>query len=210
MKYSLLFRSAFYLLLTTFFIYGCAGPRHYTQDDLMRLNAKEVRGVVTKQSLGSFVLTDETGEEKTYRTGQVTQYIPVDYRSQEGDKVRLSIQEVWERSGRLKLTVLQLEALDVPEKNQFISKSFDGKIVSFGRSSISYIKSLLIKQAGEEEATVVYISSKTKVGLSGETYTSNQINWDKSLNEEVQVTLKRVPVRRGNGYIFVAEEVSFL
>ena len=62
----------------------------YSNEDLSKLNDKKITGTITKQSLGSFVLKDEEGKEKTYRTGQLTEYMPTDYRSSREDVVEVT------------------------------------------------------------------------------------------------------------------------
>lgn len=203
-------------LLFVFALVSCA-PAQYSAADLARLGAKTVEGVVTKQSRGSFVLKDGSGTEKTYRTGQLTQYIPVDYHSQQGDKVRVVFQESWERSGDMKLAVLQLAAVKVAEQNRQLPNPIEGKVVAAGRGSSRYTASLLLKMPGRQNALPIYVSSKTKFEvhgglktlepINGYLYAADNFDVNTIVGEKARVTAKRIAILRGNAYIYVAERV---
>ena len=203
-------------LATTFLlcILTACAPPHYAPADLAAANAQTVQGQVVKQSLGSFVLADADGAEKIYRTGELTEYIPVGYRSQQGDTVRVAYTEVWESSGRAKLAVMQLEALNVPDANRAPAGPVEGEIVSFGKGSLSYMRSFFLRTAGREDALPVYVHDlNTSVDLAemDKVLTAGGLDaerWDTMLGKQFSVTMKRMPILRGNGYIYVAESIA--
>jgi hypothetical protein len=135
---------------------GCA-PAQYSAEELSQRNAQHIEGVITEQSRGSFVLKDTEGEEKIFRTGELTQYMPPVYRSLEGDTVRVTYQEVWENSGKAKRAVLQLAPIVIPDKNKPLPNPIQGEIVGLGKGSSRHSKSLLVKVPGEQDAILIYI-----------------------------------------------------
>jgi len=194
------------LLLLVFSLAACT-PSQYSAADLARLDAKEVKGMVTKQSRGSFILKDRTGEERTYRTGQLTQYIPVDYRSQKGDEVRVVFQKVWERSGHLKLAVLQLAVLKVAEQNKKLPNPITGTLVATGRGSVKYAASILLKMPGKTDALPIYVPWTVKIEAEGQSKGMNDFNLKRIVGKKVQVIADRTPISRGNAYIYVANRI---
>ena len=186
---------------------ACAPPQ-YSAADLASLQAKEVRGVVTKQSRGSFILKDSGGKEETYRTGQLTQYMPVEYRSQEGDEVRVAFKESLENTGRLKRSVLQLEALEVAPRNKQLANPIDGEVVATGHGSALYPSSFLLKRAGEEDSMPVYVAMQAKIVVDGkETQVVDGFSFSRLVGKQVKVTAERLPIFRGNAYIYVAQRI---
>ncbi len=194
------------LLWLVFALAACAPPQ-YSAADLARLEAKQISGVVTKQSLGSFVLTEDSGTEMTFRTGQLTQYLPGDYRSLAGDRVRVAYQESWERSGRMKLSVLQLEAVEIAPANRPPTAPLGGEVVAAGRGSALYASSFLLKLPGAEEAVPIYVSAATKIVADGVDTAAEGFDFGQIVGKKAQVTVERIPVVRGNGYILVARRL---
>lgn len=177
---------------------GCA-PAQYSTEELSRRNAQQIEGVVTEQSRGSFVLKDTTGEEKIFRTGELTQYIPPDYRSLAGDTVRVTYQEVWEDSGKVKRAVLQLAPISIPDKNRPLTNPIQGEIVSVGKGSSRHSKSFLLKVPSHQDAIPIYIP----FGSEAETMSREDV-----IGAKVEVISRRVPIIRGNAYLYEAEKVS--
>lgn len=194
------------LILGLALVVGCV-PRQYSQEDLASRGAKDVQGVVTKQSRGSFVLKDDFGGEQIYRTGELTQYIPVDYRSLEGDQVRVVFEEVWERSGRLKLAVLQLELVELAEENQPLASPVTGEIVAVDRGSAKFVKSILLKIADMEEALPIYVSPQAIIQLDGETRSAEEFAFENLVGRKVSVSAEREPIFRGNAYIYATKHI---
>lgn len=203
-------------LATTFLlcILAACAPPHYTSADLATANARTVKGLVSKQSLGSFVLADADGNETIFRTGELTEYIPDGYRSLQGDTVRVTYTEVWESSGRAKLAVMQLEAINVPEANRAPTGPVAGEIVSFGKGSLSYMRSFYLRTAEREDALPVYVhdlntsvdlAEMDKVTPAGGLATER---WDDMIGKHFLVKMERMPVLRGNGYIYVAKSIA--
>ncbi|MDH3973895.1 MAG: hypothetical protein OEV42_06410 [Deltaproteobacteria bacterium] len=212
MKFSLFNRSLLFLTLSFVILFAC-GPRHYTQEDLKELNTKEVQGIIVEQKRGYFVLKDEAGQEKIYRTGRVTQYIPRNYVPQAGDSVRASIQEVLkylERPQVDKRVVYQVEALQVAEENKAIPNPIKGRITGFAPDAGGYSRSLFL-DISAESPLIMHISSwETEVDVYGRTGFAKNINWKASIDKDVEIIAKREPARWRSGYIYVAEKVSFL
>lgn len=180
-------------------LFGCA-PAQYSAEELSQRKAQQIEGVVTEQSRGSFVLKDAAGEEKIFRTGQLTQYIPPDYRSLAGDTVRVTYQEVWEASGKAKRAVLQLAPLSIPDKNKPLSNPVQGKVVSIGKGSSRHSKSFLLKVPDRQDAIPFYIRSGN---IEAESLVTEEV-----IGAAVEIVSRRVPILRGNAYLYEAEKVS--
>lgn len=194
------------ILILALAMVGCV-KRDYSPADLKTLDAKKDRGIVIEQSLGSFILMNDSGKETLYRTGELTQYIPLGYRSQKDDQVRVVYQEIWESSGRVKKAVLQLEALTVPEKNKQLSSPVQGQILGVGRGSMRFSNVLLIKTSGNEEAIPLYVSRSTTVKSSKKTDLAEKLDLRSYTEKSAEVFFRREPIFRGNAYIYVAEEI---
>jgi hypothetical protein len=184
---------------------GC-GPVRYAKEDLSRLGAKEVSGVIVKPSHGSFVLKSDAGVEETYRTQQKTQYIPEDYRSLEGDRVRVAYQEIMERTGRAKLAVLQLEALEIPAKNRPAPSPVTGTVTY--ADTRNYIHVRPDGAPGTSEPLVLLFRSASSV-LEDKTATPpisgvpTLAVWERlPVGTRVWVDFVREPILRGNGYYY--------
>ena len=183
--------------------FGC-GPARYDKADLADPKVKEIRGVVIKQSLGSIVLQDDGGMEKTLRTGECTQYIPDDYRSQQGDRVRVAFREVVGRSDVTKkiFAVLQLEALEIPDYNQPLPNPIEGVVLRYKYGSASHFRKMFIKLTGSEDEIPIYIHVKAEINDHGKQWEVNSSGLNKLIGKMVQVDGKRIPIARGNGYIY--------
>lgn len=186
---------------------GCV-PRQYSPEDLQHLNAKKENGVVIQQSRGSFALITSTGEETTYRTGELTQYIPENYRSQEGDRVQVTYQEIWERSGRIKYAVLQLGAISVPDENKALANPLSGIIVSVNRGSAQYAKTILLKLPNREEALPLYVSPNTDLIIDGNIIPTENYNFAGLIDRNARIISSRKPIFRGNAYIYVIDKLE--
>jgi hypothetical protein len=192
-------------LLAAALLAACA-PAVYTPQQLTQLKAKETVGNVVKQSRGSFVLRSDDGREQIYRTGEMTQYLPADYRSQQDDKVRVAYREVLERSGRIKYEVLQLEALAIPERNRQLPNPIVGRIVAIGPGGYNYARQIAVRYSEAAEPLAIYLPNLDLVVLRGaqETFVSD---WDSEIGREVSVTAKRIPILRGNAFLYVAQKI---
>lgn len=187
------FAGRVFLLLVSLGIVSCGLPQ-YTAYDLEAKGAKEIQGVVSKEGRGTFLLTDSTGVENKYCTGQMTQYIPPDYRSQEGDTVRVAFSESIERSGKTKRTVLQLESVAIPEKNKALPH-ISGEIVSTGRGSSRHSLSIVLRDIDGNDSFPIYIRAPSAA--------NSMLNYREDLvGKEISVDLRRVPIFRGNAYIY--------
>ena len=178
---------------------GCA-PTQYSEEELSQRNAQQIEGVITEQSRGSFVLKDAQGEEKIFRTGELTQYIPPDYRSLADDTVRVTYQEVWENSGKAKRAVLQLAPISIPDQNKALLNPIQGEIVGLGKGSSRHSKSFLVKVPGQQDAMLIYIPF-------GNIEVNSMLTED-IIGAKVEIVSKRVPILRGNAYIYEAEKVA--
>jgi len=203
-------KRAFYLIVFLIVLpmlhSGCT-PRQYSPEDLQRLNAKKENGVVVQQSRGSFVLRTNAGEEAIYRTGELTQYIPEGYRSLKGDQVQVTYQEMWERSGKIKSAVLQLEAIFVPDENQPLSNPLEGVIVFVDRGSSQYAKAIYLKESNQEEALPLYFPTSARLIIGGKSISTENFNYDELIDKNAKITSTRKPILRGNGYIYVIDEL---
>lgn len=199
----------FWVLLMVVLIASCS-PANYSAQDLERLQAKSVYGEITTQSRGSFSLTDKSGDKKTYRTGERTQYIPQNYRSQKDDSVRISFREIRESSGRVKLVVLQLESINIPEKNMAPGKPLKGVIVSVERGSTRHAKSFFLKVDSSENAYRVYIptGSKANISVDGKPLDTVNSRWEELVGKKTEIKVVHAPILRGNGYIYETDEVN--
>ncbi len=199
-----------FLFFFGFFLSGC-GPRHYTPQQLNNIGAKTVEGYVSLQSLGGFVLTDQAAQEISFRTGEMTQYIPEGYRSQKNDVVKVTFTETPTNSGEVKRTVLQLESLKVPDENRLPSEFIEGVLVSKYRSSFRYVTSFYLRTESDKDPYVIFISnSESKVIVDGKPVETAYFNFDKILNKKVQVNLSYRPILRGNAYIILATNLIVL
>lgn len=188
---------------------GCA-PRRYTPEDLIWLRAKSIEGVVAKQSRGSFVLQEEAGQETTFRTGEMTQYIPEGYRSQQGDKVEVIYQEVQENPARVKLVVLQLKALTVAEQNKELANPIAGEFLGLGRGSMQYYRSFFLKIPQSSDPLHLYLVASTPIEWDGKTWTADSLpaqTWEDAAGYPIEVTARRLPILRGNAYIYEAVRI---
>lgn len=183
---------------------ACA-PARYTPEELTRLGARESIGEVVKQSRGSFSL-HAAGGERTFRTGEATEYLPADYRSQAGDRVRVVFREVLERSGRIKYEVLQLEALAIAAGNRQLPNPIVGRIVAIGAGSVGYARQIAVRYRDDAEPLPIYLPSEGLAVLRGEG-AEEVFDWNRLIGSEVAVTAERVPIRRGNALIYVARTI---
>lgn len=193
------------IILLAALLAACA-PAAYTPERLSQLGALEINGVVVKQSRGSFALRDDDGNERTFRTGEMTQYLPADYRSQEADRVRVAYQEVLGSSGRFRYVVLQLEALAVAEQNRQLPNPIVGTIVATRAGSISYARLIAVRYAETAEPLPIYLPLDGLVVLVGERPELIS-DWDQQVGRQVSITAERIPILRGNGLIYVAKKV---
>lgn len=194
------------MLLVVVLLSACA-PAIYTETQLAERGARNVTGVVVKQSRGSFVLRTDAGTEATYRTGEMTQYLPADFRSQEGDRVRVAYREVLERSGRIKLEVLQLEAVVIAEKNRQLPNPIVGSVVLIGPGSMKYARLISVRYAEGAEPLSIFIPNEfTAVSREGQEVTIS--DWNSLVGTEVAVTAQRVPILRGNAMNYVAQRIE--
>jgi len=189
------------LMMGFILLVSCGHPQ-YRPEDLAARDGKEIRGVVSKQGRGTFLLAGQDGVENKYCTGEMTQYLPEDYRSQEGDSVRVVFTESWENTGKLKRTVLQLEAVSIPEKN-LARQEIAGEIVAVGRGSARHSRSISVKSPADAEALPIYIPFYTPVDTM---LTANR----DLVGKKVKVNLRRIPIYRGNGYIYEAAAAEWL
>ncbi|MBE0596088.1 MAG: hypothetical protein IH614_02320 [Desulfuromonadales bacterium] len=201
----------FYLILSFLLsaLAGCAQP-HYTAEDLLWLRAKTVEGVVSTQSRGSFGIKDAAGEETIFRTGELTQYLPENYRSQPGDRVEVAYQEVRENSGRVKLAVLQLKALTIADANMPPTNPLQGTFLDLGRGSMQYYRSFFLQPPAGEEPLQIYLVASTPIEWDGQTWTADSLphqTWEEAIGYPVQVSVKRLPILRGNAYIYEASRL---
>jgi hypothetical protein len=185
---------------------GC-GPARYTREDIKRLGAKEATGVIVKPSHGSFVMKNETGMEETYRTQQKTQYIPDDYRTLEGDRVRVAYQEIMERSGRAKLAVLQLEALDIPAKNRPAESPVAGTVTYTDTRNYIHVRPDGAPEASEPLILLFRSASSVledKTATPPISYGAPTVAvWERlPVGTRVWVDFVREPILRGNGYYY--------
>ncbi|MBN1141348.1 MAG: hypothetical protein JXB25_06085 [Deltaproteobacteria bacterium] len=183
--------------------FGC-GPARYDKEDLANQKVKEVRGVITKQSRGSFVLRDDQEKEITFRTGECTQYIPENYRSQMGDRVRVTFQEVCGRSDPAKkiLAVLQLEAVEIPDYNQPLPNPIEGEVLRVRRGSSVHSRSLVLKRPDAEKPLIVYVHNRAEIRIRGDLEEAATFNLESLVGKKLRVTAKPVPIFRGNAYIY--------
>lgn len=195
------------LILSALLLGACAA--HYSAADLAARNARFTEGTVVKQSLGSFILKDQAGKEILFHTGQLTQYIPEGYRSLKGDTVKVAYQEVSPSYGRVKRAVLQLQSLHVAAQNLPPSKPLCGKIVAIGRGSANHSVSILIKPADSDLAVPVYLFFNCKITLNSKPFFTGTADpeWRRLQGYSATVKLERIPVLRGNGYIFQTKSV---
>jgi hypothetical protein len=192
-----LFLSVFLSVLLS----ACAAP-HYRPADLANRNAKEVKGVVATQGRAIFMLTEDGGETNKYCTGEMTEYLPSGFRSQEGDQVRVVFVESWEKNGKLKRTVLQLEALGVAPGNEGLTE-ITGELISIGYGSFLYGKRVMVRQEGAQEAMVVYVKSSSPVAPLLESRRD-------LVGRKIKIELQRVPIYRGNGYVYEAAQLQIV
>lgn len=199
----------FLLPLFLFLFLPACAPPHYTAADLATQNARYTEGTVVKQSRGSFILRDNAGAERTFRTGQLTQYIPENYRSLEGDRVKVSYKEIWESSGLAKLAVLQLQSLAVAPQNRPLENPLTGTIVGVGRGSSSHVASLIIRPQNSPSAVQVYLLFNGKVLLGKDSFFGSDPNpsWSRLVGYTAETNVERVPILRGNGYIYQTKAV---
>jgi hypothetical protein len=190
--------------LFLFTLLGCA-PVEYSAQDLAQRGAKQVEGVVTKQSRGSFVLKDTAGEEKIFRTGELTQYMPPDYRSLDGDTVRVTYEESFQDSGKLKRSVLQLAPMHIPDKNKQWPNPIRGEIIRVGKGSVQHSNSLLMQLPGQQDATPIYIPfDKVLIEINGKPGALPA----EVTGKRAEITARRIPIYRGNGYLYEAEKIT--
>lgn len=199
-------------------IVSACSPKQYTETDLKELNAKTVKGVVTKQSRGSFIVKDKAGEEFLLNTGQSTQYIPALYRSQINDEVRVTFHESWRSNGQLLRAVLQLESIYVPEDNLAPSEPLNGTIVAIQKGSTKYETSIILQTKSKEDPYLIYIPKTNNVlkvngkiiSFSSSHYTNSRKSYPFAdlIGGETQVSIKHAPILRGNAYVFEAVEIE--
>lgn len=192
-------RRVWFLAVIVASLVACA-PTQYSAEELARRKAQQIEGVVIQQSRGSFVLKDATGEEKIFRTGELTQYIPLDYRSLAGDTVRVTYQEVWEDSGKAKRAVLQLAPISIPDRNKPLPNPVQGEIVGIGKGSSRHSKSFLVKVPAQQDAIPIYIPFGN---IEAESLLTEDV-----IGARVEINSRRVPILRGNAYLYEAEKVS--
>jgi len=192
-----------------FGLLSCAPP-HYSAEALAARHAQTSSGVVVKQSRGSFILREATGEEILFRTGELTEYIPPDYRSQQGDDVSVTYEEVRERSGRAKLAVLQLESLQVAAANLPLASPLTGTVVGIGKGSYRHAVSLLVRPQGAETTVQVYIPRNCPVTLDRGVFFDGTTDpgWSRLTGSTAEIALERVPIYRGNAYLYQATAVT--
>ena len=187
---------------------GC-GPARYTKEDLGRLGAKEVTGVVVKPGQGSFVLKSDAGAEGTYRTQQKTQYMPEDYRSLEGDRVRVAYQEIMERSGRPKLAVLQLEALEIPEKNRPAASPVTGTVTFRDTHGYLHVRPDGAPE-GAEPLILLFRSTSVMEDKAVINTMTGILSGTVAVGTRVRVDFVREPILRGNGYYYKIKTIRKL
>jgi hypothetical protein len=129
----------------------------------------------------------------------LTQYIPLNYRSLAGDTVRVTYQEVWEDSGKVKRAVLQLAPISIPDTNKPLSNPVQGEIVGVGKGSSRHSKSFLLKVPDRQDAIPIYIP----FGSEAESLSREDV-----VGAKVEISSRRVPIIRGNAYLYEAEKVS--
>lgn len=181
---------------------ACGMPQ-YTKEDLSRMGVKETTGVVAKGSRGYFLLAGDA-EERLFRTWQKTQYIPESYRPLDGDRIRVAYQEILARSGRAKLAVMQLEALEVAAANQPLVGPVTGTLVQRSQMFDIYV---LPEGAGPGEKPLVFrvrpdAEVKLKTPRTMGTPDAQTLSDLIPLNAKVWVDFTREPILRGNGYYY--------
>lgn len=191
----------FLSLLVALLLNACAAP-HYRPEDLSGRKAREVKGMVARQGRATFMLAEEGGGENKYCTGEMTEYLPAGFRSQDGDRVRVVFVESWENNGKLKRTVLQLEALGLAPGNEGLAE-ITGELLSTGFGSYLYSKRLMVRREGAEEAMVVYVKSSSPVAALLEARRD-------LVGRQVRIELKREPIYRGNGYVYEAAHLQVI
>lgn len=190
------------------FLSSCA-PAKYTEADLTAQYARFTEGIVVKQSLGSFILKDQAGEEMLFRTGELTQYIPENYRSLKGDTVKVAYKEIRQTYGREKRAVLQLHSVTVAPQNLPLANPLTGKIVDIGRGSMTHFASIIVKPDNSDLVFQVYILVNSKVMLDDKPFFNGTVDpeWSRLKGYFAKVEVERVPVLRGNGYIYQTSNI---
>ena len=184
---------------------ACAPPV-YTPERLRQIGALELRGAVSQQSRGSFVLKADDGSETIFRTGEMTQYLPENYRSQQDDVVRVAYHEVLERSGRVKHEVLQLEAIAVAAKNRQLPNPIVGTLVAVGPGGFNFSRQIAVRYSPEAEPVAIYLPGLDLIVLRKGKETSVS-DWKELIGSEVAVTARRIPIVRGNALLYVGEKI---
>ena len=132
---------------------------------------------------------------------------PAEFRSQEGDQVRVAYREVLERSGRTKLEVLRLEAVVIAEKNRQLPNPIVGTVLLIGPGSMKYSRLISVRYAAGMEPLAIFIPNDFTAIFSDDLPVTVD-DWDKLVGSTVAVTARRVPILRGNAMNYVAERLE--
>ncbi len=145
-----------------------------------------VSGEVVKGGFGSFVLRTRTGNNKTFNTGRLTKYEPVEFRPRQGDKVQVTYYNK-DLRGRTIQAVSHLKLIKANPNFMEPPNPAVGTIKEAGRRGF-YIYIAKIKKAW-----------KFEVARGWEAIPKG---WTPAVDDKVKVTYKKVPARFTAGVVY--------
>ena len=116
--------------------------------------------------------------------------------------MRVSYVESRKKKGVPKRIVMQLEALEIPERNRALTE-ITGKIIAFNSETFLYSERISIKASPKERPLRVYIRDESLAEYRLDSKA-------RVIYRRVTVKLRRLPMFRGNGYVYKAEDITFL
>ncbi|MBE0598309.1 MAG: hypothetical protein IH614_13660, partial [Desulfuromonadales bacterium] len=181
-------------------LFGCSPPVHYTAEELADRGVNWEQGVVTEQTQWKLTLLTESSALKTFETSGATQYLPESYRSMIGDVIRVAYQGIWLESGRVRLSVLQLQSVEVPDKNSALPGHVFGRVVGLGQRSAVYGVPVLLQVEGSDFAIPVYLPDNQKILFNQGPFARDSGELGVLVGNRAEVTMRRIPAVKGNSY----------
>jgi len=145
-----------------------------------------IEGVILHNSPGSFILRSDNGQEAKYNTGRETRFVPADFRSRNGDQVKVTYY-MKDLRDQTVAAVSELELVAANTGRREPGNPASGTVVEIGKKFYQIFVPVI-------NDTVRFDTAR---GLS---YTPS--DWKPSAGQKVKVSYNLVPARWGNYYVY--------
>jgi len=189
---------------------GCnRATLQYDAGEIANFATGKTSGVITKQSRGSFMLKEASGEERRFETMRATSFVPAQYRTQEGDKVEVVYQELWKDTSGPGFRVMQVKSIEAAPDNEIFKNPLKGEIVSMAGGSAQYVTSVILKLSDKNVGVQVYLPrSMISFGKDKKRIFPNEIAWDLAVGKKAKIQAHKAPMNIGNSYVYVVDEIE--